>query len=101
VGDVNRGETFPGGPGGGHPADSGPKQIEIPPETVNRVYQQRARHVRDALQRAFKLLDAGQLATARRLLTEHGVNLDTGELGGNPGAQPLDPKLGEPLPREP
>ena len=76
--------------------------ITIPAATVNHVYQQRAHHVRDAIRSALGLLDSEQQAIARRVLTEHGVNLDTGEVrGGEPGAAKLEePKLGQPLPRE-
>jgi hypothetical protein len=81
----------------------GTETIVIPASTVNHVYQQRAHHVRDAIRRALKLLDAGQQVIARRVLTDHGVDVDTGSVnGGDPGAAKLeDPKLGKPLPREP
>jgi len=81
----------------------GTETIVIPASTVNPVYQQRAHHVRDAIRRALKLLDAGQQVIARRVLTDHGVDVDTGSVnGGDPGAAKLeDPKLGKPLPREP
>jgi hypothetical protein len=94
-----RAAGFPGG-NTGDGASSG--QIIIPAATVNHVNQQRARHVRDAIRRALGLLDAGQQATARRVLTEHGVDLDTGQvIGGDPGAAKLEePKPGQPLPRE-
>jgi hypothetical protein len=93
------GGTTPGNDGNG--ASSG--QIMIPAATVSHVHQQRAHHVRDAVQRALALLDAAQQVIARRVLTEHGVNLDTGEVSSSdPGATKLeDPKLGQPLPREP
>lgn len=99
----------PGGPTAGagtFPAASsgdGSGQIIIPASTVNHVYQQRAHHVRDAIKRAFGLLDAGQQVIARRVLIDHGVDPDTGSVsGGDPGAAKLeDPKLGKPLPREP
>jgi hypothetical protein len=77
------------------------QQIVVPADTVNYVYQQRARHVRDAIRRAFELLDAGQQAIARRLLTDHGVNLDTGETGADPAAPMQEPTPNQPLPREP
>jgi hypothetical protein len=103
--------AFPGGSSGGNAgASSGgnagngasSEQIIIPAATVGHVYQQRAHHVRDAIRSALGLLDSGQQVIARRVLTEHGVDLDTGEVrGGDPGAAQLeDPKLGQPLPRE-
>jgi len=94
--------TFPAASSGGNTGD-GSGQIIIPASTVNHVYQQRARHVRDAIKRALGLLDARQQVIARRVLTDHGVDPDTGSVsGGDPGAAKLeDPKLGKPLPREP
>ncbi len=95
-------QDFPRASSGGNAGD-GTETIIIPASTVNHVYQQRAHHVRDAIKRALKLLDAGQQVIARRVLTEHGVDPDTGAVsGGDPGAAKLeDPKLGKPLPREP
>jgi hypothetical protein len=95
---------FPGASVGGNTGDGASSgQIIIPAATVNHVNQQRARHVRDAIRRALGLLDAGQQAIARRVLAEHGVDLDTGQIvGGDPGAATLEePKPGQPLPREP
>jgi hypothetical protein len=91
-------EAFPGAAGGGATA----RQVYIPASTVNAVYQQRAHHLRDAIRRALGLMLAGQQARAVRLLTDHGVNVDTGEVtGGEPGVAPMaEPKLGQPLPRE-
>jgi hypothetical protein len=77
------------------------RQIVVPADTVNQVYQQRARHVRDAIRRALDVLEAGQRAIARKLLTDHGVNLDTGEVGADPGAPMQEPTPSQPLPREP
>ena len=94
--------AFPGASSGGNAAATGSGQIFIPASTVGYVSQQRAHHVRDAVQRALGLLDSGQQIDARRVLTEHGVNPDTGEVsGGDPGAAKLeDPTPGQPLPRE-
>jgi hypothetical protein len=77
--------------------------IVISAETVGHVNTLRARHVREAIRSALGLLDSGQQVIARRVLTDHGVNLDTGEVtGGDPGAAKLeDPKLGHPLPSAP
>lgn len=81
----------------------GPRQYVIPAATVNKVYQARAKHTHAAIQRALGVLDRGQQTIARRVLVDHGVNLDTGEVQtSEPGQKKLeDPKLGQPLPREP
>lgn len=93
---------FPSKSSGGNAADGTPsREIIIPASTTNYVYQQRAHHVRDAIRRALELLDAEQQAIARRLLTDHGVNLDTGETGGDPAAAMDPPTPSQPLPREP
>ena len=93
---------FPRASGGGNSGD-GTETTIIPASTVNHVYQQRAHHMRDAIRRALKLLDVGQQVIARRVLTDHGVDPDSGSVtSGDPGAAKLeDPKLGKPLPREP
>jgi hypothetical protein len=94
---------FPGASSGGNAGGgASSEQIIIPAATVGHVSQQRAHHVRDAIRSALELLDSGQQVIARRVLTEHGVNPDTGEVsGGDPGAAKLEePKPGEPLPRE-
>jgi hypothetical protein len=101
-GENGRAGAFPGASGAGSPGGAAPPG-SITSATATQVYQQRAHHVRDAIQRALGSLDPAQQATARRVLTEHGVNLDTGEVGsGDPGPVKLeDPKLGQPLPRDP
>jgi hypothetical protein len=56
---------------------------------VGEIEQARARDTRDAIRRALAVLDVAQRAIARRVLTDHGVNPDTGEAtGGEPGAPP-------------
>jgi hypothetical protein len=97
------GQLPPGTGASTDPQGDGQREYVIPAATVNHVYQMRARHVRAAIDRALKLLDGGQQVIAKRVLVDHGVNLDTGEVrGGDPGTQKLeDPKLGKPLPREP
>jgi hypothetical protein len=93
---------FPRNPSAGNQSDgSTSREILVPASTVNYVYQQRARHVRDAIHRALGLLDPDQQAIARRLLTDHGVNLDTGETGADPAAAMDPPKPNQPLPRTP
>jgi hypothetical protein len=93
--------VFPGAPPRNAGDDAPSRQIVVPADTVNHVYQQRARHVRDAIRRALDLLDAGQQAIAKRLLVDHGVNLDTGETGSDPAAAMPPPAPAQPLPREP
>lgn len=65
-------------------------------ETVTRIHRARARDTREAIGSALALLDATQRVIARRVLTEHGVNPDTGEVSeasGVPGAKPEDNPL--------
>lgn len=64
-----------------------------------RVPEVRAHNVRDAIARAFAVLDPAQRDIARKILVEHGVDPDTGkfEAQGEPGAVPRDPG---PLPRD-
>jgi hypothetical protein len=85
-------------------ANDGPvtTQYAVPAETVTRVFRARARNVKDAIGRALALLDVGQRVIAKRVLVDHGVNLENGDVSrGEPGAAKLeDPKLGQPLPRE-
>jgi hypothetical protein len=65
-------------------------------ETVTRIRRARAKDTRAAIERALGLLDASQKPIARRVLTDHGVNPDTGEVheaSGVPGAKPDDNPL--------
>jgi hypothetical protein len=65
------------------------RQVVIPGPTVDGIYRDRARDTRDAIRRALALLDDAQRAIARRVLTEHGVDPDTGQTtGGEPGVRP-------------
>lgn len=78
------------------------KQDVIPGATVDGIYRDRARDTRDAIRRALALLDDAQRAIARRVLTEHGVDPDTGQTtGGEPGARPDDGDLAPLKPAEP
>jgi hypothetical protein len=88
VGNGGGGRTgaFPGSTGG--PDDGGQRAGYISGETITDVNQRRAHAVRDAIRRALELLDAAQQAIARRVLTDHAVDPDTGEIRGEPGAQP-------------
>jgi hypothetical protein len=80
------------------------KTYVVSGETVTRIRRDRARDTREAIGRALALLDATQQGIARRVLTEHGVNPDTGQVseaagvpGGKPADNPLAPiKQGEP-----
>jgi len=99
------------GGGGGFPnagvggsTENGPTTttMVIPAEVVTRVYRSRAKHIREAIASAMKLLDHKQQEVADRVLVDHGVDPETGEVkGGEPGQQKLEaPKPGQPLPRE-
>jgi len=83
------------------PDNPSPRGFAITSDTATMVSQRRSHHIRDAIRRAFGLLDTTQQVIARRLLTEHGVNPDTGETGDAGAGKLEDPKLGQPLPREP
>jgi hypothetical protein len=91
--------TDPSGPGAAVPLPSPPvettKTYVVTGETVTRIRRDRARDTRAAIQRAFALLGAAQQTIARRVLTEHGVNPDTGVVteSGEPGARPADNPL--------
>jgi hypothetical protein len=81
-------QGFPGAPGGGagSAGDPAPRALVISGDTLNHVAVQRARDLRDAIRRALALLDPGQQAIATRVLTEHGIDPDTGQTSGGPGA---------------
>jgi hypothetical protein len=79
--------------------DNPTKRYVIRGETLDRIYRQRTGDTREAIRRALALLDAAQRTIARRVLTEHGVDPDTGETtGGDPGARPAG---GDPAPNQP
>jgi hypothetical protein len=72
------------------------KTYVVTGETVTRIRRARASDTREAIGRALELLDATQRAIARRVLTDHGVNPETGvvtEAAGVPGARPSDNPL--------
>lgn len=95
-------QSFPGGPAGSPGTGVVTTTTVVPASAVGAVHQQRAHHVRDAIRRAFGIIDADQQVIARRLLADHGIDPDSGdEAGGQPGETTMeDPKLGQPLPRE-
>ena len=78
-------------------------------DTVNRVTETRAADVRDAIDRALALLDVVQRVMAKRVLTDHGVDLDAGRPtaraagAARPGEpdEPAEPGDAEPGPTEP
>jgi hypothetical protein len=65
-----------GGPGGGAGSAAGPRPGNA--DAVNRVTEQRADAVRTAIAQSLGLLDPVQKIVARRVLTEHGVDVDAG-----------------------
>lgn len=82
--------------------DTQPKQYVIPGATIDGIYRDRARDTRDAIRRALALLDDAQRVVARRVLTEHGVDPDTGQTtGGEPGARSDGGDLAPLKPAEP
>jgi hypothetical protein len=96
--DVQRvGSQDSGGP------DGGARSAQIAADNAairKRVPEVRAHDVRDAIARAFAVLDPPQRDIARKLLVERGVDPETGkfEAQGEPGAVPRD---SGPVPREP
>lgn len=83
-------------PGTISPPTETTKTYVVTGETVTRIRRARARDTREAIGRALALLDATQRVIARRVLDEHGVNPDTGEVSeaaGVPGAKPADNPL--------
>jgi hypothetical protein len=98
------GGGVPGMGTGGNSGDDGPTTttMVIPADVVTRVYRSRAKHIREAIATAMKVFDRKQQQVAQRVLIDHGVDPDTGEVkGGDPGQKKLEePKPGQPLPRE-
>ncbi|HEX3479590.1 MAG TPA: hypothetical protein VHT91_31420 [Kofleriaceae bacterium] len=100
---ASAGGTEPHGPVGDVPLNSArtappvaqTKTYVLLGETVTRIHRDRARDTKAAIQRAFAVLDRAQQVISRRVLTEHGVNPDTGAVteGGEPGARPADNPL--------
>lgn len=94
--DNNIGVHDNGGPG------SGALSAQIAADNAairKRVPEVRAHNVRDAIARAFAVLDPPQRDIARKILVERGVDPETGkfEAQGEPGAVPRDPG---PVPRD-
>ena len=78
TGGVGGGRHKHGGSGGG----SGSPSAQA---SLGKLSDQRNADVKDALQRAFALLDDGQQATAKKVLSDHDVDLDVGSVGGSVG----------------
>jgi hypothetical protein len=92
------------GAGGGHHKPSGGGAGSGSPAaqaSLGKLSDQRNADVKDALQRAFALLDGGQQTTAKKVLSDHDVDLEVGSVdaaGGTPnnGAVPTpEPMAGE------
>jgi hypothetical protein len=65
--------------------------------SVARLTDERAAEVKDALARAFALLDAGQQDAAKKLLAAHDVDVETGSTAPPAaGAEHAEPREGEP-----
>jgi hypothetical protein len=95
-----RGGGRRGGMRGGSGSGSGsaaPAGGAASADTVNRITEERAADVRDAIDRALALLDIVQRVMAKRVLTDHGVDLDA----GRPAAATSKAGSGEPDDAEP
>jgi hypothetical protein len=67
--------------GGGAGSGSGsgaPRSGGASPDTINKITEERAADVRDAIDRALAALDVVPRVIAKRVLTDHGVDLDAG-----------------------
>ena len=80
----------------GFPSESPQSRYYVVP--VGGIDRDRARDTRDAIRRALALLDDAQRAIALRLLTDHGVNPDTGE---TTGGEPVPPASNDLAPLKP
>ena len=96
-----------GAGGGGHHKHAGSGAGSGSPSaqaSLGKLSDQRNADVKDALQRAFALLDDGQQVTAKKVLSDHDVDLDVGSVGSsggapNNGAVPTaEPGAGDPPP---
>jgi hypothetical protein len=103
-----RGGMRGGGAGSGSgPGSAAPRSAPASADTVNRVTEERAADVRDAIDRALAVLDVVQRVMAKRVLTDRGVDLDAGrpaaaskagagERSGEPAGDPDDTEPDEP-----
>ena len=95
-----------GGGGAGSSSGSGsavPRSSAASADTIGRVTEQRAADVREAIDRALAVMDVVQRVIARRVLTDHGVDLDAGRPAaaskagsGESSGEPDDAKPDEP-----
>jgi hypothetical protein len=93
-----------GGAGSGSGAGSAaPRSGAASADTINRVTEDRAADVREAIDRALALMDVVQRVIAKRVLTDHGVDLDAGRPAaaskagsGEPSGEPDDTEPDEP-----
>ncbi len=81
------------GSGGGSAANKPSSRQGNSADTINRLTEERRADVRDAIQRAFVLFDPAQQQIARRVLDDHGVDIETGQSEAAPaeGTEPDDP----------
>lgn len=101
-----RGGMRGGGAGSGSGSGSAaPRSGAASADTINRITEERAADVRDAIDRALAVMDVVQRVIAKRVLTDHGVDLDAGRPAaatragsGEPTGEPDD---AEPEPDEP
>ena len=99
-----RGGMRGGGVGSGSGSGSAaPRSRAASADTVNRVTEERAADVRDAIDRALAVMDVVQRVIAKRVLTDHGVDLDAGRPAaaskagsGEPTGEPDDAEPDEP-----
>jgi hypothetical protein len=83
-------ENFPTASGGG--AAVGPRAGYISADTIRDLDYKRFHDTRDAVRRAFGVLDAAQQDIARRVFTEHGLDPDTGQEASAAGSAAPGPR---------
>ncbi len=85
----NNGMPPPTGGGGGrhHKNGGGSGSTAGGAAVVNRLADERNADVKDALARAFAILDPAQQVTAKKVLSDHDVDLDVGVNRSAPGEQ--------------
>jgi hypothetical protein len=99
-----RGGMRGGGAGSGSGSGSGsaaPRSGAASADTVNRITEERAADVRAAIDRALAVMDVVQRVIAKRVLTEHGVDLDAGRPAAATKAGSGEPDDADPDPDEP
>jgi hypothetical protein len=86
-----------GGAGSGSGSGSAAPRAAASADTINRLTEERAADVRDAIDRSLALMDIVQRVIAKRVLTDHGVDLDAGRPAaatkagsGEPSGEPDD-----------